>query len=110
VLDPLAARLGLTLQSIEESGLLDVPRPGKSTTPAFFKVYAVRVSLECGYEQMLAFLKAIEESNPYLAIVSVYVAGQEEKDPETHRVVIGVQWPVWASEELKEQAGKLLGG
>lgn len=103
ILDPVAQRLGIEFQSVQEVGILDLPHPPARKTPNVFKVYSVRVSMECGYHKLRDFVRTLETDNPYLSVASIYIAGQEEKSEEKHRVVVGIQWPVWANYDMAAQ-------
>ena len=108
ILNRHAALSGLTVHSIQEIGILDLPKPSgtqskKAQAANVFKAYTVRLTLNCGYFDLWRFLQSIEEDNPFVCISSLSIVLDEDDDPESHRVVLGIQWPIWSDPERAAQ-------
>jgi hypothetical protein len=71
-------------------------------TDRFFDYYGVRISTSGTYLEVIEFVKALETSNPYLAIAGLSVSAIS-RSPEEHAVQIDVHWPIWASDEGTSQ-------
>jgi hypothetical protein len=85
----LAEGLDLTVDEVAD---YDQPliRDGQSQ----FKQYRVRVNVQASFAVLLAFLRRIEEHNPYLAVTLVSVTPQEAT-PEVHQAALILSWLVW---------------
>jgi len=141
-----AAAANLELKSVEEVGILDLPRgsagkgkagsekerasadrkgtaatenptpkAGKETEgkekepdPAF-KSYVARVTLTCGFSELLDLTRGIEVENPYLCISQLSVSA-DPKEPTLHKIAFNVQWPIWADPELEQSLRQQLEG
>lgn len=95
-----ASESGLELGTLQEVGIMDLPRAGDGKGKGVFKAYTARVNVECDYFTLLAFLHRVEAANPYICVATLNVASQGEKVPDKHRVSIGFQWPIWADEGM----------
>ncbi len=85
------------LESIRELNITDITSVKISNNP--FRLYSVKVSLECGMHDLVLLLKNIEASNPYLAISEITITGQPSKWGQ-HNVEFNVQWPIWRDKEI----------
>jgi len=89
-----ARSCNIKLDEVQEIGVREPPRTGKKATVArAFKAYAVQVSVKASYEQTAAFLRKLEDMNPYLCVSDVRITGQPDS-PETHRVTLRIEWPI----------------
>ena len=102
-LERVALGSGVQLDSIQEVGILDIPKPKAKTGENLLKAYTVRISMHCGYAEFQEFVRQLEFNNPYFCISSLSIIGQQDVDPESHRVVIGIQWPIWTNPEMAAQ-------
>ena len=102
-LERVALGSGVQLDSIQEVGILDIPKPKAKTGENLLKAYTVRISMHCGYAKIQEFVRQLESNNPYLCISSLSIIGQQDVDPESHRVVMGIQWPIWSNPEMAVQ-------
>jgi hypothetical protein len=103
ILERHAAQAGLELQSVQEVGIMDLPQPSGKKIKNVFKAYAARVVLHCGFFNVIDFLRSLEEQNPYVCCTGLSVAANPEKDPQTHRITLTVQWPIWTDEATEER-------
>ena len=104
-----AARANVPIESIDEVGTMQIPKPKNRPTGNIFDSYGISVDLECRLCDLIRLLKAIEQENPYMCVTGLTIAGQPNKSGK-HSIGFGVQWPVWADPEtpdrLKEQLEK----
>lgn len=103
LLERVALGSGVSLDSIQEVGILDIPKPKTKTGKNVLKAYTVRISMRCGYAKIQEFVRQLELNNPYLCISTLSIIGQQDVDPESHRVVMGIQWPIWSNPEMAVQ-------
>ncbi|MBL7114660.1 MAG: hypothetical protein ISS35_02750 [Kiritimatiellae bacterium] len=103
VLERIALGSGISLDSIQEVGILDIPKPKNKTGKNVLKAYTVRISTHCGYAKLQEFIRQLELNNPYVCISTLSIIGQQDVDPESHRVVMGIQWPIWSNPEMAVQ-------
>lgn len=97
-LEAQARALNIKLEEVQEIGIREIPRPTKKSgtpPPVYFKSYGVQVSARASYEQASAFIKKLEELNPYLCVSEVRITGQAD-DPELHRMNLKIEWPIEA--------------
>ena len=81
---------------IQERGIGDIAQaPGVKTVPPV-KTYTAYVSFSAGYNHAIRFIKAIEASNPLLAIQNVTVQSRPPPQVESHAVGVDIQWPIWS--------------
>jgi len=104
-----AKACGAEVKTIAEGPLSAVPQTTTRKTANTFRSYTVRVSVECGYSELVKFLKCIEESNPYVCICALNITGQGG-NPENHTIGFDLQWPTWADldtpKKIKEDLAK----
>jgi hypothetical protein len=104
IIDRHATSLGLTLETVNEIGKVDVPKKRGANT---FMAYTARVDLMCGYHDLLALFSLIEKSNPYLCISAISITANPN-NKEKHKASFNVQWPVWADRELSDSLASQL--
>jgi uncharacterized protein YukE len=107
-----ARGVGVDLQSVSEVGAGEGEWAGLLKAGRTFRPYAVRIATECGYAQIVDFLKALQESDPYLCVVGIFVAALDAS-PTRHTVSVTVEWPMWGKrvdvgQALKEEPGKVV--
>jgi hypothetical protein len=111
IIERLARETGVALEPVREIGVSDVPHNPERVTANAFRSYTVTVGASCGLHDLYTFLKAVEESNPYLCVSRMTVATRAGT-PEKHRASLEIQWPIWADdgmparfrEQLREMA------
>ena len=89
----------IPIKSIRELNISDIPGLNKTSNP--FRLYNVKVDIECGMHDLVLLLKNIETSNPYLSISEIDITGQSSKAGQ-HTISFNVQWPIWQDENLIE--------
>ena len=90
-----SARLvGVDVQSVAEMTGTSAVWDNMIKTGRAFRPYAVRVSADCSYEEVLALVRVLEEGNPYICVSGVLVAGVEQR-VEKHSIGLTVEWPMW---------------
>ncbi len=73
---------------------------------ADIKAWTASVSLVCGYNDAIRFMREFEENNPFLCITTIEILAQP--DPEKHRVTFRAQWPIWANRRMPAWLNKEL--
>ena len=87
--------------TISGASVGDVPGGGKG---ALVRTYTTRVTLTCSYNDVIRFIKQIQDSNPLVSVLNIAISGRGAKEVENHLVTFDVQWPIWADQEM---AGRL---
>ena len=92
----LARQVGVSIESMAGGGALwggapDASQPGGRA----FIPFSALVALQCSYADLLRFLQALEQDNPYVCVTSLVIEGREQM-PEKHRVTLTLEWPSWA--------------
>lgn len=101
VLEKHAAKCGVTLESIRDAGLFDLPASqNKKGTVNYLRCYTARVVLRVGFFDLVRLLSSLETENPYLCIGALSITPQSSGDVERHTISFDVQWPVWTDEDL----------
>ncbi len=63
-----------------------------------FKPYAVRISTECTYAELVRLLRELEKNNPNMFVTDIEV-NSHEPGYTKHTVSLIVEWPSWKSTE-----------
>ncbi|MGQ9663451.1 MAG: hypothetical protein ACUVWX_14115 [Kiritimatiellia bacterium] len=101
VLEKHAAKCGVTLESVRDAGLFDLPASQrKKGTVNYLRCYTARVVLRVGFFDLVRLLSSLETENPYLCIGALSITPQASGDVERHTISFDVQWPVWSDEDL----------
>lgn len=103
-LERMAREVSFSLDDVQEAGIQNLPVKKKDGSAPAFRSYVVQVGGSGSYEQIIAFLRIVEERNPYLCVTDLRVTGQGD-NPERHRVSVRMEWPIEAPLEPKP-AGK----
>jgi len=80
-------------------GLSDIGAPGGKAAPPV-RAYTAHISLVCGYNDLIRFIRTIEDDNPLLSIMNIGIATRSPLNVETHSVGFDVQWPVWSDQGM----------
>ncbi|HEY8240613.1 MAG TPA: GspMb/PilO family protein [Kiritimatiellia bacterium] len=92
-----ARAIGVDIESVSELDSGDTGQwAGKDTEKRAFKPYAVRISLQCSFAQLVRLLRVLEERNPHMFVTDITIdanAGNVSK----HIVSLVVEWPSWRS-------------
>lgn len=104
-LETLAGELGMTLNGISDRGMTDAPKSDKRLKKNAFRVYTANVQLHGGMADIIRFLAALEERNPYLTVDTIQIVPSAQT-PATHLVSINIMWPTWVdlAVELKVES------
>lgn len=105
-------RVGVDVQSVAEiSGTAPLWKQ-LTKRQRFFRPYAVRITTFCSYAQLIQIVRSLEESNPFLCVSEINVAGAGHS-PMQHSVNVVVEWPMWGREVkigvLKTRSGSPAG-
>lgn len=96
-----ARTLGIDIESISENSSnppwLNVPGSERE-----FQIYSVRVTTQCGFNDLRAFVERFVEKNPLVAVSGVKIESNDFQNPEQHRVQLFLEWPWWTSSEGSE--------
>lgn len=76
------------------------PEPGGRT----FSAFSAQLTLQCGYADLLRFLRVLEEQQPLVTVVNLTMDGRDQT-PTRHQVNLTLEWPVW-TQPLAAPAGK----
>lgn len=59
-----------------------------------FAPFAAQMNLQCSYEDLLRFLRALETKNPLVTVTTMSIEGREQNAGH-HRIGLSVEWPNW---------------
>jgi hypothetical protein len=122
---PMAAALNITIDIPREGGVADFPIPESKVTDRLIRVqakspggysgaisstfglYSVTLTGQAGFVPLLAFIRRMEESNPYLTVTDLSVKANASQ-PEAHSFTLTVLWPIWKNLELKPKPEDLI--
>ncbi len=93
-----ARSVGVDIESVSEVEGDSQPWLGKDQTQRAFKPYAVRISTECTYAELVRLLRELEKNNPHMFITDIDVNSHEPGFIK-HTVSLVVEWPSWKSTE-----------
>ena len=100
-----ARDIDIELELINEIGIFEIPR-SSGLADNTFKCYRTRVTLECGFRNIVRFLRAIETANPYLCVANLEITGQPEEYPEKHKIKLNIEWPIWSDSTMPNKLEK----
>lgn len=89
-----ANALGLETPQVDEIGLVLLPKGTNTPASQAVRLYAVRVTAVCSYEDLRKWFVRMENDNPTVAPGNVMITSRPE-DPEMHQVTFEVHFPVW---------------
>ena len=99
ILEEISEQVGVPLHNIREtSGPPPQRDDSRNELPAFWP-YAVSFSLETSIHDLLRFVHALQNDNPYITILNITVSSGSPNGPASHVVNATVQWPVWKDVE-----------
>ena len=122
---PMAAALNITLDIPNEGALMDFPIPESKVTDRLIKaqpktpreyagpisstfgLYPVTLTGRAGFIPLLAFIRRMEDANPYMTVTDLSV-GADSQSPEIHSFSLTVLWPIWKNLELKPKPEDLI--
>lgn len=107
-LDPQARDTGFTIEDLQERGIQALRLRAKETSVRAYNAYSVQLVGQGSYDEIVAFLKSLEDRNPYVCITELKVSGQPDT-PERHRVALRIEWPIEA-EVAPPEASTAKGG
>lgn len=87
-------KLNLDVTAIAEESSVSSGWESPDLASRFFKPYAVRVDLLCGFEQVQNLVRSLHQSNPLVSISRLSVTAGA-KDPEKQDVQLVLEWPSW---------------
>jgi hypothetical protein len=90
-----AAKAGVELTSLEEVEYL-----GDNEKDPTEQAYEISIATECGYGQLVEFLRRIEKENPLLRVKDVSISRLPDS-LDSHKVSVALQWPA----DLKIEKG-----
>lgn len=100
-LEGVAQRTGVTMASIREIGVTQMPQSPDLKTEKALKFYTLRVNMEGGLHDLMRMLATLETDNPYIGLSSLTINTRPEM-PAKHQIDIELQWPVWADPKMNE--------
>lgn len=59
-----------------------------------FTAFKAQMVLQCGYGDLLRFLRCLEGKNPLITVASLTVDGRAQT-PDHHQVNLALEWPTW---------------
>ena len=93
-----ARSVGIDIESVSEVETEINLWTSKEQARRAFKPYAVRISLECSYAELIRLTRQLEKNNPHMFITDIDVQSRES-DYTKHTVSMVVEWPSWKSTE-----------
>ena len=103
-IEAVARAAGVRVEEIREVGVVSVPRKGKNDAQQTFKSFAVQVNGAGAFEVIGAFLKRMEDRNPFFCVSDIAITGQSD-NPELQRFSVRMEWPIEAVGEIKKEGG-----
>lgn len=87
-----AVSCGIHLDAVNEEQVKadDVSKDAKKAAKVSY--YAVRVSMECSYSQIICFLKKLEEDNPLLLVAELKIE-TIPNNVNSHKTSVLLRWP-----------------
>ncbi len=98
----LSARHGISALQVDEISLVALPRGAQSPVNPAMQLYGVRVSAECGYEDLRQWFSTMEEENPLVSIGNIVITARPG-NPLQHQVTFELYFPVWTDPDYDEQ-------
>jgi hypothetical protein len=100
-IEQLAKAAGVVIDPPTQAGISDVPQNAGRASRNVLRLYTARISMSGGLPDVIRLLRQIDASSPYVCVSALSIAGQPET-PETHRVTMDVQWPIWVDKDTPE--------
>ena len=104
-LDPQARDTGLTIEDLQERGIQALRLRAKETSARAYNAYSVQLVGQGSYDEIVAFLKSLEDRNPYVCITELKMSGQPDT-PERHRITLRIEWPIEAEPAQNDASAK----
>ena len=107
IIETIATDTGVRLESIRQTGLSTLPNSPNRSQRNEFGAYTIQLSMQSSLEDFTRFVKAVEDSNPYLSITGLSVLPQPG-NPQRHIFNLQITWPRWLRENtLRNLLGQL---
>lgn len=97
-----ARSVGVDIEAVSEVGSATALRGLVDGGARHFASYAVRIVTACSYQKTKEFVRALQDSNPYLCVAGFHIGARSDA-PELHTVTIDVEWPAWGKSEKVDQ-------
>ncbi len=97
-----ARAVGIDIQAISEVGSSQVLNALVKEKHRTFGSYAVRVSTNCGYADVGRLIATVESGNPYASVTGIAIDARSDR-PQSHTIMIDVEWPVLSDTDLAEK-------
>jgi hypothetical protein len=93
-MEPRARETGFVIEDVQERGVQALRLRAKETVGLRpYNAYSVQISGQGSYDEIKAFLKAVEDRNPYVCITELKISGQAD-NPARHRASLRIEWPI----------------
>ncbi len=89
-----ARTVGIEVEAVSENVVGGGAWDTLTRTERYFKPYSVRIVTGGSYAQVLQFIHALEQGNPYLTVSSIGM-GVNDAKPTRHSVDVSVDFPMW---------------
>ena len=93
-----ARSIGVDIESVSEVDSDAQQWMGKDQAQRAFKPYAVRISTECTYAELVRLVRELEKNNAHMFVTDISVNSHEPGFTK-HTVSLVVEWPSWKSTE-----------
>jgi hypothetical protein len=93
-----AAKSGVELDSLEEI----ISKAGGEDVPPSAQAYEIRLSTQCGYNQLVEFLWQVENDNPLVRVKNVDITAAPES-LDRHKIRVSLQWPAGLKVERESE-------
>lgn len=100
-----AREVGVSITSVSAEGVPSQAWLNLVKKERLYRPYSVRVVAECGYAQLVALIAALESINPYLAVTSIIVTGQDQSRVR-HMVTLTLEIPMLGRQPVFQTLGK----
>lgn len=86
---------------VDEIGLINLPRAGQGDGVPAMQLYAARVSVDSGFEDLRQFFSLFEEEHALLGVGNVMITARPG-NPLKHQISFELHFPVWTTPDYHE--------
>ena len=92
-LEPYGRDSGFTIEDVQERGVQAIRLSAKDTGVRPYNAYSFQIAGQGSLDQVVAFLRIVEQRNPYLCLTELRISAQSDS-PLRHRVSMRLEWPL----------------
>lgn len=100
-----AREVGVSITSVSAEGSPSQAWLNLVKKERLYRPYVVRVVAECGYADLVALIATLESINPFLAVTSIIVTGQDQSRVR-HMVILTLEIPMLGRQPVFQTLSK----